>query len=144
MVVVFVIGLFLVAFTTIWLGVTSVIALTAGWFALAAAFPDRDEPALETIGGVSGFMGVGVSFRGVLSLAVCDSGLRVRIWRPLGPFSRPFLAPWSEIRVQRITGLFGGGLELKFGDAGRLSVFGNAADRLVWAAGSRWPAPAAA
>ncbi len=75
----------------------------AGWYRLARRFPDRREPALVHLRGLSGLIGW-VSVRDVLSLTACESGLRVAVWRTLCPWAKPFLVPWGEIQVELVGG----------------------------------------
>lgn len=99
-------AVFPIFFIALWLAVTSILGVMSGWFGLAERFPDRREPTLAKIGGLSGMMGIGVSMRGILTLTACQSGLRVSIWRIFGPFSRPFLVPWREISTRPVTIFF--------------------------------------
>jgi hypothetical protein len=84
-------------------------------------------------------MGPGVNMRGILTLSVCPSGLRVGIMRLFGPFSRDFLVPWRELSVTRKTIFFMQAAELRFGSVGTLSVGAHVADKLAGAAGRNWP-----
>lgn len=99
----------------LWLGVTTLLGALSGWRAIERRYPDRPEPALEQLRGQSGRMGVGVNFNRCLRLDICTSGLRVAVPRILGPFSRPFLVPWSEIAANREKVLFGMLVRLTFG-----------------------------
>jgi hypothetical protein len=133
---------FPVLFAALWLAVTALIGLMAGWFALARRYPDRGETALAVLKWQSGRMGsIGARLRGVLTLSVCPSGLRVGIFRPFGPFSRDFLVPWSDIEVTRREWLLGRVAELKFGTppAGVLTIGADVADELARTAQARWP-----
>ena len=132
-------------FILLWLLVTTILALAAGWFSLAKAYPDRPEEPIALFSGQSGLMGPGINFRGVLRLGVCPSGLRLGMLRLLGPFSRDFLVPWSDISVSRGKTLFWPVARLQFGNpkVGVLVVRARVADGLAQAAGGRWPeAPA--
>ena len=128
-------------FVVLWLTATTLLALLSGWFSLMAKFPNQAiEPTLR-IRGQSGMMGLGVSMRGILTLSVCPSGLRVGMMRVFGPFCRDFLVPWDSIAITRKTTLFWPLAELRFGDpaVGTLSISGHVADRLARAALGRWP-----
>jgi hypothetical protein len=125
---------FPIFFAGIWLAVTIMIGAASGWYALARRYPDRDEPALVKIGFQSGVMGpMAMGMNGILVFGACRSGLRVAIWRVFGPFSKPFLVPWSEISVRPTQIFFHPYARLGFGrpEAGVLSIQRNAWDRLV-------------
>lgn len=133
---------FPVLFVAMWLAVTALIGFMAGWFALMRRYPDRDETALAVLKWQSGRMGwIGARLRGVLTLSVCPSGLRVGMFRLFGPFSRDFLVPWSEIEVTRRDWFLGRVAELKFGTpaAGVLTIGADVADELARTAQTRWP-----
>jgi hypothetical protein len=80
-------------FAGLWLTVTTLLAVLSGWFRLMARFPDQAMEPLLRIRGQSGSMGLGVGMRGILTLRVCDSGLRVGMTRIFGPFCRDFFVP---------------------------------------------------
>jgi hypothetical protein len=130
---------FPVLFLAIWLAVTTLLALLSGWFSLMRIYPDRDEQPVLHMPSQSGSMGLGVNLRGVLTLDVCPSGLRVVMMRAFGPFSRPFLVSWSDISVVRKTMFFTPVARLSLGNAGSLTITTTVADRLASAAGKNWP-----
>jgi hypothetical protein len=78
----------------------------------------------------------------ILTLSVTATGLRVGIWRPFAPFSRPFLIPWNDLVVVRTT-LLGWWpvAELQFGQpvVGRLAISVALTDQLALAAQGHWP-----
>ncbi|HEY2177440.1 MAG TPA: hypothetical protein VGH15_02565 [Caulobacteraceae bacterium] len=129
--------LFPIAFTALWLGITSLLGLLGGWPVLMRRYPDRDEAPSLRLDSQYGRMGVGVELRGALSLSACPSGLRVAISRFLGPFSKPFFVPWSEIVAEPKKNLFAHLVRLQFGEpeAGALIVYAKTWERL--AAGRR-------
>jgi hypothetical protein len=128
-------------FVSLWLAVTTVLAVLSGWFRLMARFPNQTVEPLLRIRGQSGSMGLGVSMRGILALSVCPSGLRVGIMRVFGPFCRDFLVPWEAIRVTRKNVLFWPVAKLQFGypAIGSLTIPARVANRLARAAMGRWP-----
>ncbi len=129
-------------FVTLWLAVTTILAVLSGWYRLAARFPDQTaELPLLQFRGQSGSMGLGVNMRGVLRLGICPSGLRVGIMRIFGPFSRDFFVAWNDIAVTRKRVLFWPVARLQFGSPaiGSLTIEAHVADRLARAAGARWP-----
>jgi hypothetical protein len=132
--------LFPLLFASLWLAVTTILAVLSGWFRLTAKFPDQAVEPLLRVRGQSGWVGP-ISMRGILTLSVCPSGLRVGIMRLFGPFCRDFLVPWQDIMVTRKTGLFRRVAELQFGSPaiGSLSIPAHVADRLARAAVGRWP-----
>ena len=137
---------FPIFFIGIWLVASILIGVSSGWFALARRYPDRDEPALVKIGFQSGVMGpMGTGMNGILVFSACRSGLRVAIWRIFGPFSKPFLVPWSEISVRPTQIFFHPYARLGFGrpEAGVLSIQRNAWDQLVRGASQAGGSPVA-
>lgn len=128
-------------FASLWLVVTTILAVLSGWFRLMAKFPDQIVEPLLRVRGQSGSMGLGVSMSGILTLAVCPSGLRVGIMRVFGPFCRDFFVPWQDIRVTRKPVLFWPVAKLQFGNPaiGSLTIQAHVADRLARAAMARWP-----
>jgi len=129
-----------VFFAGFWLAITALLSALSGWPALMKSFPDRDEPATLCLSGQSGAMGMGVNMRGVLTLSVCPSGLRVGISRFLAPFARDFLVPWDKISATRKRALFMQLIRLQFGQAGNLTISEDTANKLAAAAGRHWPA----
>jgi hypothetical protein len=130
-----------VFFVALWLAVTTLLSLLSGWPALMKAFPDRDEIPILRLPGQSGAMGLGVNMRGVLTLGICPSGLRLGMPRFLAPFSRDFLVPWDRISVTRKRALFVQVVKLQFGQVGNLTISQDLAGRLATAAGGSWPEP---
>jgi hypothetical protein len=82
-------------FVALWLAASITLGWVSGWFRLAAAYPDRDEPAMLRLAGQSGTMGSWVGMHGILRVSVCPSGLRIGMLRLFGPMSRDFLMPWD-------------------------------------------------
>jgi hypothetical protein len=123
-------------FASLWLTVTTILAVLSGWFRLMAKFPNRAMEPILRVRGQSGSMGLGVSMRGILTLGVCPSGLRVGIMRVFGPFCRDFFVPWEDIRVTRRTVLFWPVAKLQFGSPtiGSLTIAAHVANRLARAA----------
>jgi len=115
----------------------------SGWYGLMKLFPDRGEAPIRSFQGQTGWMSSGLAFNGILTLSVCPSGLRVSVPRLFGPFSKPFLVPWNEIRVFRLTAYFQPAARLEFGrpSNGSLTVLATTADRLARTAGGDWPEP---
>lgn len=133
--------LFPLFFASLWLMVTTVLAVLSGWFRLMARFPNQAMDPILRVGGQSGSMGLGVSMRGILALGVCPSGLRVGIMRVFGPFCRDFFVPWEDIRVIRRTVLFWPAAKLEFGSPaiGSLTIPAHVANKLARAATGQWP-----
>ncbi len=115
-------------FAAAWLAITSFFGLLAEWFSLQDRFPNDDDAALLNLNMRSGWMGVGVAFNSCLTLTACRSGLRISVWRILGPFQRPFLVPWNQIKATQKSMLFVPMARLEFGtpNLGRLTI--NARD----------------
>ena len=134
---------FLMAFSAMWIAVTALLSAVAGWPPLTARYLYRSGEPRGRFTGQSGLMGRGVHLNGVLTLSVCETGLRVGVWRLFGPFSPPFFVPWKEISVERRRRFFQKRARLGFGapEVGSLEVLGYMADRLARAAGVSWPEP---
>jgi hypothetical protein len=128
-------------FAALWLAVTTILAVLSGWFRLMARYPNQTEEPLLRIRGQSGSMGLGVSMRGILTLSVCPSGLRIEIMRVFGPFCRDFFVPWQAISITRKHGLLSPAATLQFGSpgVGSLTIPAHVADRLARAALGLWP-----
>jgi hypothetical protein len=112
--------LFVTFFSALWLGVTSLLGLLSGWYRLQKAFPDRiEQQPLAQLRGQTGMMGglalMPVNFKHCLRLDICPTGLRVAVFKLLGPFQRPFFVPWSSITAERGRFLFGTYYRLNFG-----------------------------
>jgi hypothetical protein len=128
-------------FAAVWLAVTTILAMLSGWFRLMARFPNQIEEPLLRIRGQSGSMGLGVGMRGILTLSVCPSGLRVGIMRMFGPFCRDFFVPWKAISIARKNVLLWPAATLQFSSpgVGSLTIPAHVANRLARAAMGRWP-----
>ena len=134
-------AVFVLMFVLMWLGVTLLLPSLLGWSRLTAKFPDRPEEApLSQLGMLSGHMN-GMNMRGVLTLSVCPSGLRVSIMRLFAPSARNFFVPWDALGVTREDTMFGQTARLEFGhpSIGYLALAGRSADKLARAAAGRWP-----
>jgi hypothetical protein len=135
-------AVFLLFFAALWLTVTTILAILSGWFRLVARFPNQIVEPLLRIRGQSGYMGLGVSMQGILTLSVCPSGLRVGIMRVFGPFCRDFFVPWEAISITRKNVLLLWPVaKLQFGSpsVGSLTIPAHVANRLARAAMGRWP-----
>ena len=136
---------FPVFFAAVWIGVTSLLSVLSGWFALMQQFPDRDEKPLLQLNWQSGFMGaLPVNFRNVLKVSVCPSGLRIGVLRIFGLFAHDFFVPWHAISAQKKEWWMWQVNELTFGkpQVGRLLLYASTTDRLAEAA-KGWPEAAA-
>ncbi|MGE0665473.1 MAG: hypothetical protein AB7O49_02845 [Sphingomonadales bacterium] len=131
-------------FVAMWLMATTVLAFASGWFRLARTYPDRpEETPLLSLKRQTGLLGPGISYRGVLRLEVCPSGLRVGVAWLLGPFCKDFLVPWSDISPSREKTLFWSSARLEFGAprVGVLKMRPRLAEALEHAADGLWPLP---
>jgi hypothetical protein len=104
-------------------------------------YPDQAEEAMLRLRCQSGTMGLGVRMRGVLTLSVCPSGLRVGMMRAFAPLCRDFFVPWERLAIVRENRLLGPIAKLQFGNpvSATLRIPAHTADRLARAAGKRWP-----
>lgn len=97
--------LFGFAFPVIWLGVTTLLAELGGWNRLQRRFPD--EPNAQTLerfrfrSAQLGHPAFGVSYSGVLTFEVCNTGLRISVWKLFGLFSKPIFLPWDGFHTER-------------------------------------------
>ncbi|HEX5184883.1 MAG TPA: hypothetical protein VFW19_17225 [Allosphingosinicella sp.] len=127
---------FLIGF---WVIITVLLGFMSGWFLLQRRYGRGDERPLLTLRMRSGSVG-GVHMSATLTLSACPSGLRVGIWRPFGPFCRPFLVPWHEIDAERSSSFFAPATKLHFGrpEVGTLKI-----DARIWRRLAAAGAPAA-
>ncbi len=128
-------------FAGLWFFITVLLGLLSGWYGLMSRFPDRPDGVRLRIGNLSGSMGLTVNMGGILTLSVCDGGLRVSMFRVFGPFCRDFYVPWSELSVARRDRLLWKVARLGLGrpEVGHLTIRTHVADRLAAAAGADWP-----
>jgi hypothetical protein len=117
------------AFVGMWLTISTLLGFASGWFSLQRRYPKGSDAPLCSFLMKSGSLGSGngpfgsVSMGGILNISACPDGLRVGIFRPFGPFQRPFEVPWRDIKVERATLLFLPRAKLIFGDnEGALSL----------------------
>jgi hypothetical protein len=102
-----------VVFVPGWFAITTLLSVISGWLSLMVQFPDRREQAIAVFRRRSGLMR-GVSFRGLLRISVCRSGLRFGMNRLFGVFSRDFLVPWDQLRMVSVTTFFIKGTQIQF------------------------------
>ena len=120
-------------FIGVWLLSTTLMAVFSGWTTLAQHFPDRDDRPLKVLRFQSARLGKGgrwnpwggVSYGSCLRFDICAGGLRVKIWRIFGPFSRPFFVPWDKISVEEQRIFFFRTYRLAFGssDLSALTIY---------------------
>lgn len=127
---------FPIFFIGMWLAVSTVLGLMSGWFSLQRQYAPGNEPALLTLRGRSGSMGMGVGLKGIITLRACRSGLRISIWKVFAPFQRPILIPWGDIHATASRSLFTPATKLSFGmpERGRLKIDARSWQRLREAA----------
>lgn len=132
-------------FIAFWIGLTSFIAMMAGWYRLMHRFPDQKEDALLKLTWQSGLMGPGVRYNNALRFSACDHGLRLGLPKLFGLFTRDVYVPWTDVKVRSYRRYFTDLVELSFGDpeVGRLVIRPATAERLRAAVPNRWPVPSA-
>lgn len=120
-------------FIGMWLVVTTILGIMSSWFRLQRRFPSGKEVSRLTIRTLFGQMGLGVQMGGGLTLSACPSGLRVGMLRLFGPFQRPFLVPWEQIKAEPRTLFFLPSVRLSFGDSevGNLTIDARLWERLA-------------
>ena len=103
-------------FVGIWLLVSTMLAMTSGWFNLQQWYPDdgSEEPLL-TLRGQSGSVGI-VGFNNALRLKAYRSGLGLGVLRLVAPFMRPLLIPWGEVKIEETKTFFVPMVRLQFGE----------------------------
>lgn len=85
-------------FVATWLIVTGLLGAMSGWFSLQQWYERPSEEPFLKLTRQWGSMGtLGVSFKGILTLAAYRSGLGLSVPRIFGPFQHPFVVPWNEI-----------------------------------------------
>jgi hypothetical protein len=117
--------IFFPCFIAFWLAITAMLGILSGWAKLQRNFPATMDTSLLTLRMRSGRMGrVGVHMGNILTLSAGSLGLRVGIFRLFGPFSRPFLVPWQQIRADQRTSFFVPSVRLSFGrpEIGTLTI----------------------
>jgi len=136
------VAVFPLLFIALALGIGSLVGFASGWYSLQSRYPDQPGEPLLRLRFQSGMMGrARTNLRNVLTLSACQTGLRVGMWRLMGPFCRDFFVPWQEISVERSPTLFGQGARLTFGSpaVGSLFLSSAVANQLGKAAGENWP-----
>lgn len=92
-------------FSLMWVGITSLLGKISGWSALEPIFPDHLVPPIETLRFQSARMR-GVNYNNCLRFEICVTGLRIAVFRLLGPFQKPLFVPWGQISAERANSPF--------------------------------------
>jgi hypothetical protein len=121
---------FVAVFSAMWLGITALLGAISGWSGLEKAFPDRPEPAIETLRYQIGRMR-GVNFNYCLRFEICSTGLRVSMLPLLGPFRKPFFVPWAQIGAERRQLVLIEAVMLSFGEQGKMLIRASAFERMA-------------
>lgn len=107
MLTVLILVIFLIFFSALWLGVTTLLVRFSGSKRLSEAFPDETGASGRVMRWQTGAVGwgpiTGVSFRDALNLDACSGGLRVSIMKLLAPFVQSIFVPWDKISVKERT-----------------------------------------
>ena len=145
------IALILVAFAVIfpafWILVTSALAEMGGWNSLERQFPDDPSARLiERFGWRSAQFGhplFGVSYSGVLTFEVCEGGLRIRVWKLFGLFSKPIFLPWDAFRTEPYQWFIWASCKIIWGPDKRDSmiIYRRLAEQLAVASGGEFGSP---
>lgn len=135
-----------VIFIALWLAVTLVIPKLSGWARLEELLPDIAEPAMESFGFQAFYLGkgkLGASYRGCVTFEVCESGLRVSIWKVFAPFSKPIFIPWDAVEVEPATIMAITVARLKIGPGGEywMTIPVRYARNIARASGGRFILP---
>lgn len=95
----------IVLFSLMWIAITSLLGRISGWRGLERIFPDHAEPPVETLRFQTARMGV-VNFNNCMRFEICATGLRIAVFRLLGPFLKPLFVPWGQINAERANSPF--------------------------------------
>jgi hypothetical protein len=128
---------FPLVFGAFWLGITWLIGKLSGWHALVQRYPNRTDANIRSFSWRSGKMGsIGANMRSVLTLDVCQTGLRVSLFWPFAAFNKPFLVPWDQIKAKKIDGIIFDETTLEFGQPlqGQLTITRSLGDEIATAA----------
>ena len=134
-------------FVAMWFVTTALLPRLTGWAELEKHHPDVDEAAIQTFrfhGFYLGKQKLGASYRGCVTFEVCQSGLRVRVWKVFAPLSRPIFIRWDRLVVEeaRVFGL--SGARMKLGPQGEywMTIGGGTARKIAQASGGAFAPPA--
>lgn len=123
MITVLVVGLFLLVFPLMWLGITSLLMAISGWSKVSARYPDRADTVLGSFGWQSGAIGphplASVNFRNVLTFEACSAGMRLKVMKVMAPFAKPVFVPWDALTVKTRSILIVDYYDLLFGPEGK-------------------------
>jgi len=114
---------FVVVFPAFWILVTSAIAEMGGWNRLQRAHPDNSSAVLyKRLSMRSANLGhpyFGVSYSACLTFDVCDTGLRISVWKIFGVFTKPVFLKWEDFKTELFQWFIWKGCRLRWGsDAG--------------------------
>lgn len=90
-----------------WLALSTLIPLvilhrSSEWPKLRKVYLSPRGEALATRRLTWAVMGKGVTFKNALTISAFDDGLGVSQNRLLGPFSKPILVPWNQVRIETL------------------------------------------
>lgn len=97
------VAIFPIAFIALWFVITVLVPKFSGWDVLEEHHPDREERPVETFRFHGFYLGrekLGASYRGCVAFEVCNSGLRVRVWKVFAPLSKPIFIRWDGLVVE--------------------------------------------
>jgi hypothetical protein len=95
---------------------------SSGWHRLAKAYRTRNQFHGEKWSGQSGTFGLFSHYYGLLVVGANHKGLYLAVSLLLRPFHPPLFIPWSHISAKRSRGLFFERCELRFREAGSLTL----------------------
>ncbi|MEL7445840.1 MAG: hypothetical protein AAGK02_08510 [Pseudomonadota bacterium] len=143
----FVILTFAVVFPVFWIVVTTMIAELGGWNALQRRFTDQpDAQSIARFRWRTGQLGhplFGVSYSGVLTFEVCEPGVRIRVMKLFGLFSRPIFLPWDSFRTEPYQWFIWSACKIVWGPDKRdaLIIYRRLAEDLAVASDGRFGSP---
>ena len=117
-------------------GTAALLPRITGWARLEELFPDSGDKSVQSLhfqGFYIGKQKLGVSYRGCVTFEVCKSGLRVKVWKLIAPFSQPIFIPWGAIETEATRVFTLSALRMKIGPGGEywMTLAGGTARRIA-------------
>ncbi|WP_108787493.1 hypothetical protein [Erythrobacter sp. Alg231-14] len=133
-------------FFAMWIVTTALLPRISGWARLEDELPDRPDPAHAKLRFEAFYLGrgkLGVSYRGCVTFEVCQTGLRVRVWKLFAPFSRPIFIPWNAVETEFAKVFFVQATRMKIGQGGEfwMTIPLRSAHNIARASGGRFIIP---
>lgn len=143
----FVIITFVAVFPAFWIFITAGIAELGGWKRLERVFPDdpnaREIERFRLRSANLGHPVFGVSYSHILTFTACETGMRIRVPKLFGLFSKPLFLPWNSFRTEPYQWLFWQACKISWGSDRRdtMIVYRSLAEDLARASGGAFGSP---